>query len=305
MTASPAPHRAVLLAGGKGSRLHPLTLTISKQLLAVYDKPMVYYPLTTLLLGGAREILVVSDPTHEPRFRALMGDGARWGISISYAPQHEPRGIAEALIIAEEFIADGPAMLMLGDNVLYGRYDFLRAAVTDSGDHATVFAYHVEDPTGYGVVEIADDGRVLSIEEKPEMPRSHWVVPGLYLYPPGVAEEARRLVPSARGELEITDLHRRYLDQGRLRARRMGRGTAWFDTGTVQDLLEASSFIEAIQRRQGLLVGCPEEVAFRMGLIGVDELQALVDDLPECSYRTYLQRVLEDKEWPVPPDPPS
>jgi glucose-1-phosphate thymidylyltransferase len=300
----PVRHRAVLLAGGRGTRLHPLTVTVSKQLLAVYDKPMVYYPLTTLLLAGAREILVIADPAHEQGYRDLLADGAQWGIRIRYAAQAEPKGIAEALLIADEFIADSPAILMLGDNVLYGRFDFLRAAVREAGDHATVFAYHVDDPTGYGVVEIADDGRVLSIEEKPQQPRSHWAVPGLYLYPPGAAAEARMLAPSPRGELEITDLHRRYLEQGRLRARRMGRGTAWFDTGTVQDLLEASSFIEAIQRRQGLLVGSPEEVAFRLGLIDGSELQVLVDALPACSYRDYLQRVIDDQDWSGSPPSP-
>jgi glucose-1-phosphate thymidylyltransferase len=297
VTPPPALHRAVLLAGGRGTRLHPLTVTVSKQLLAVYDKPMVYYPLTTLLLAGAREILVIADPAHEQGYRDLLADGAQWGIRITYAAQAEPKGIAEALLIADEFIADSPAILMLGDNVLYGRYDFLRAALSEAGDHATIFAYHVDDPTGYGVVEISDDGRVVAIEEKPQRPRSHWAVPGLYVYPPGVVAEARQLVPSDRGELEITDLHRRYLEQGRLRARRMGRGTAWFDTGTVQDLLEASNFIEAIQRRQGLLVGCPEEVALRLGLIDVSDLQCLVDELPAGSYRDYLGRIIEDEEW--------
>jgi len=293
--AGAATHRGILLAGGKGTRLYPLTASVSKQLTAVFDKPMVYYPLTTLMLAGVRNILVISDPTDLDGYRRLLGDGSSWGISIEYAEQPQPNGIAEALIIGEHFMRDDHVILVLGDNLVYGRYDFLRSAVAERGDHATIFAYHVDDPSSYGVIEIGDDGAILSLEEKPAQPRSHWAVPGLYVYPPGVTAEARHLVPSGRGELEITDLHRRYLDQGRLRAKRMGRGTAWFDTGTAQELLEAANFIEAIQKRQGLLVGCPEEVAYRIGFIGHDELVTRLETLPLSPYREYLERVAGDE----------
>jgi len=287
-------HRGILLAGGKGTRLYPLTASVSKHLMAVFDKPMVYYPLTTLMLAGVREILVISTPEDIPRYQALLGDGHSWGLRIEYAEQAAPRGIAEALVIGEEFVGDLSVVLVLGDNLIYGRYDFLRKGIDDDPNNATIFAYRVDDPSAYGVVDFDDDGRVLTIEEKPEKPRSHWAVPGLYIYPAGAAAEARQLAPSGRGEMEITDLNRRYLEQGRLRARKMGRGTAWFDTGTPQDLLEAANFIEAIQRRQGLIIGCPEEVAYRQGYIDHDELLACVAALPECAYRTYLQQVAED-----------
>ncbi|MCB2224386.1 MAG: glucose-1-phosphate thymidylyltransferase RfbA [Actinobacteria bacterium] len=287
-------HRGILLAGGKGTRLYPLTASTSKHLMAVFDKPMVYYPLTTLMMAGVREILVISTPGDLPRYRALLGDGAPWGLRVEYAEQAEPRGIAEALVIGEEFIGDRPVMLVLGDNLIYGRYDFLRKSVEDDPTTARIFAYRVDDPSSYGVIDFDDDGTVLSIEEKPKDPKSHWAVPGLYLYPAGAAAEARSLAPSGRGEMEITDLNRRYLERGKLRARKMGRGTAWFDTGTPQDLLEAANFIEAIQRRQGLIIGCPEEVAYRQGFIGHDHLMRLIGDLPACAYRDYLQLVAED-----------
>ncbi len=294
--ATPNPHKGILLAGGTGSRLHPLTAAVSKQLMAVFDKPMVYYPLTTLILAGVRDILLISTPSHLPRFEDVLGDGVDWGVNIEYLPQVEPRGIADGLIIGEEFLGDDASILVLGDNIIYGRYDFLRKAIDDEGDHATIFAYHVDDPSAYGVVEFDEDGNVVSLVEKPSEPVSSWAIPGLYLYPAGVAAEARSLETSARGELEITELHRRFLSQGRLKARRMGRGTAWFDTGTAQDLLEAGGFIEAIQRRQGLLVGSPEEAAFRMGLIDEDQLRARVAELPSCAYRDYLSRVTDEQD---------
>jgi len=287
-------HRGILLAGGKGTRLYPLTATVSKHLMAVFDKPMVYYPLTTLMMAGIREILVISTPEDIPKYRSLLGTGESWGLEISYTEQAQPRGIAEALLLGEEFSGDHPVMLVLGDNLIYGRYDFLRKAIEDDGDIATIFAYQVDDPSAYGVIDFDDEGMVICIEEKPENPRSRWAVPGLYVYPPGVAQEARRLEPSGRGEIEITDLNRRYLEQGRLRAQKMGRGTAWFDTGTPTDLLEAANFIEAIQRRQGLIIGCPEEVAYNQGFIDRDGLMACIRELPACFYRDYLGRVAED-----------
>lgn len=287
-------YRGILLAGGTGSRLYPTTVTSSKQLMAVFDKPMVYYPLTTLMLAGVREILVISTPHDLPRYRTLLGDGSRWGIRLEYAEQAHAGGIAQAVLIGEEFIGDRPVILMLGDNVLFGRYDFLRGALTDAGDDATIFAYEVDDPAAYGVVEFDENGRVLSLEEKPEKPRSRWAVPGLYIYPPGVASEAHQQEPSERGELEITDLNLRYLAQGRLRALRMGRGTAWFDTGTAEDLLDASGFVHAIQHRQGLIIGCPEEVAFRGGFIDREALDGAIAAMPVCTYRTYLERVARE-----------
>lgn len=287
-------HRGILLAGGRGTRLYPLTAAVSKHLMAVFDKPMVYYPLTTLMMAGVREILLISTPRDLPRYEALLGDGTRWGLRIAYAEQPVPRGIADALVIGEEFAGDRPVMLVLGDNLIYGPYDFLRAAIGDDPSCATIFAYRVDDPTAYGVIDFDEAGEVVGIEEKPQEPRSHWAVPGLYLYPPGVASEARRLEPAGRDEMGITDLNRRYLERGRLRARKVGRGTAWFDTGTPQDLMDAAAFIEAVQRRQGLVVGCPEEVAFRQGFIDRTQLTALIDDLPDCAYRAYLERLAED-----------
>jgi len=293
MSAS-AKNRGILLAGGTGSGLYPMTLTSSKQLLAVYDKPMIYYPLTTMMLAGVQEILVISTPRDLPRYRALLGNGHQWGIHLEYAEQETAGGIAQALLIGEEFVDDHPALLTLGDNIIFGRYDFLRTAVATAGDDAVIFAHEVQDPTRYGVVEFDGHDHVLSLEEKPDAPRSRYAVPGLYLYPPGAADEARYLTPSPRGELEITDLNLRYLEQGRLRLLRMGRGTAWFDTGTVEDLLEAAEFIHAIQQRQGLIVGCPEEVAFRSGFIDREAVAEAVAAMPVCAYRSYLERVVRE-----------
>lgn len=283
--------KGILLAGGRGTRLYPLTAILSKQLVPLYNKPMIFYPLTTLMVAGIRDILLITTPEDRPRFEHLLGDGSQWGMTISYAVQDEPRGIAEALVIGEQFIDDASTMLMLGDNVIYGRLDFLRAAITANGRGATVFAHHVADPTQYGVVEIDTRGRAVSLEEKPARPRSQWAVPGIYIYGPGVAERARSLTPSPRGELEITDLNRMYLERGELLARPMGRGIAWFDTGTPESLLEAASFIHAIESRQGLIVGSPEEAALRMGFISEAELPRALARIPDSPYRRYVERV--------------
>ena len=286
--------RAILLAGGRGTRLYPLSAVQSKQLAPVYDKPMIYYALTTIMLSGIREVLVISTPNDIDRFEALLGDGSQWAIKIGYAVQSEPRGIAEALIIPREFLDGRQSLLMLGDNLFYGRLDFLRDAAASTIDEATIFAYQVSDPSGYGVVEFGNDGRALRIEEKPSNPRSRWAVPGLYLYPSDASDIATRLAPSARGELEITDLNSRYLEQGRLKVRIMGRGIAWFDTGTPKALLGASNFIEAVESRQGLIVGSPEEVAYRLGYIDRATLKSTAMDLPESAYRDYLLQISEE-----------
>lgn len=289
--------RGILLAGGAGTRLYPMTSVASKQLQPIYNKPMVYYPLTTLMLAGVRELLLISTPQDVPRFQDLLGDGSQWGLRIEYAVQTAPRGIAEALIIGEEFIGDAPSMLILGDNLIYGRLDFLRKAVADNADGATVFAYPVSDPERYGVVEFdAATGLVKSLEEKPAKPKSHWAVPGIYIYGPGVGARARALAPSARGELEITDLNRTYLTEGSLRAQRMGRGIAWLDTGTPESLLQASNFVHALESRQGLFIGSPEEVAFRQGFLTADALQDTLSNLPNSPYRDYLTRLTTEPQ---------
>jgi glucose-1-phosphate thymidylyltransferase len=295
--------KAILLAGGQGTRLYPLTAVASKQLLPLYNKPMLYYPLTTIMVAGIRDILLVSSPQELPRYQDLLGDGSQWGIHLSYAEQPEPRGIADALIIGEEFIGDDSVMLMLGDNVIYGRLDFFRDAMERNGSGATVFANRVRDPSRYGVVEFGNDRRVLSLEEKPEQPRSGWAVPGIYLYGPGVSLRAKSLEPSKRGELEITDLNRIYLTEGNLRARPMGRGVAWFDTGTPESLLDASNFIHAVESRQGLAVGCPEEAALRMGFIAPESLQHCLNRLPESPYREYVRQVALETHSLRPPGP--
>jgi len=286
--------KGILLAGGGGSRLHPLTRVASKQLQPIYNKPMIYYPLTTLMLVGVREILIITTPTERPRFEALLGDGASWGLSLTYSTQAQPNGIAEALLVGEDFIGDDSVLLMLGDNVLYGPYDPLRHALASHDGGATIFGYQVRDPRAYGVVELDGQGRPVSIEEKPAEPRSSWAVPGFYLYGPSVAERARRLQPSARGELEITDLHRGYLHDGRLTVVPLGRGMAWFDTGTAEALLDAANFVRALEERQGLSIGCPEEAAYRAGLIDLEGLEASFADLPACGYREYLERLVAE-----------
>ncbi|HEX4984496.1 MAG TPA: glucose-1-phosphate thymidylyltransferase RfbA [Burkholderiales bacterium] len=288
--------KGILLAGGAGTRLHPVTQVVSKQLLPVYDKPMVYYPLSTLMLAGIREILVISTPQDTPRFEQLLGDGARWGLSLSYAVQPSPGGLAQAFLIGREFVGGDACALVLGDNIFYGHDLSLRlrkAAARASG--ATVFAYQVTDPERYGVVAFDASGRVVSIEEKPAQPKSRHAVTGLYFYDNAVLDIARSLKPSARGELEITDVNRRYLEQGRLQVEMLGRGDAWLDTGTHDSLLEASQFISTIERRQGLKIACPEEIAYRSGYIDRHRLEALAHAMGGSSYARYLLDVAGDE----------
>ncbi len=282
--------KGILLAGGAGSRLYPLTLVASKQLQPVYDKPMVYYPLTTLIEGGVREFCLISTPQDLPRFRQLFGDGSQWGLSIEYREQAHPQGIAQALRIADTFIGSDPVTLILGDNIFYGGDSFHRA-FADFRSGATIFGYHVNDPERYGVVEFDAEGRAISIEEKPARPRSNHAVPGLYLYDNEVVEIARNLQPSARGELEITDVNLEYLRRGALRVCRLTRGFAWLDAGTSSSLHEASAYVQTIEKRQGIKVGCPEEAAFRRGFISLPEFEKLIGRLPRCEYRTYLEAV--------------
>jgi len=287
--------KGIILAGGRGSRLHPLTLSISKQILPVYDKPMVYYPLSMLMLAGIREILVISTPEALPTFRALLQDGSKWGLGFTYAEQNEPRGLAQAFLIQPEFVANQPVCLILGDNIFFGHGlpSQLRQAAQLT-DGALIFAYPVRDPERYGVVEFDSQGRALSIEEKPQHPRSHYAVPGLYFYDSHVVELAASLKPSARDELEITDLNRIYLESGQLRVEIIGRGVAWLDAGTHESLLQAANFVQAVEDRQGMMISCPEEIAYRMGYIGRDELRKLALDLKSSGYGEYLLHLLDD-----------
>jgi glucose-1-phosphate thymidylyltransferase len=288
--------KGIVLAGGSGTRLYPVTQVVSKQLLPVYDKPMVYYPLSTLMLAGIRDILVISTPQDTPRFETLLGDGERWGIRLRYAVQPKPQGIAQALLIGREFIGADRVALVLGDNIFYGHNltDVLKRAA-DRTRGATVFAYPVNDPGRYGVVEFDGNGKAISVEEKPKAPKSRYAVTGLYLYDNRAAEIVASLKPSARGELEITDLNRAYLERGELEVVTMGRGFAWLDTGTHEALLEAAHFIETIERRQGLKIACPEEIAYRMGFIDAAQLEALAQPLDKSGYGEYLRRVLKER----------
>ncbi len=286
--------KGIILAGGLGTRLYPLTRVLSKQLLPVYDKPMIYYPLSTLMLAGLREILIITTPGDAPLFRQLLGDGSQWGLNLEYAVQPEPGGLAQAFLIGQTFLNGAPSCLILGDNLFYGHklVDQLKAANARQ-EGATIFGYYVADPERYGVVEFDERGRVLAIEEKPKTPKSHWAVTGIYFYDGRAAEFAAQLTPSARGELEITDLNNRYLAEGGLNLIRLGRGIAWLDTGTQDALLEAALFIETIEKRQGLKICCPEEVAYRNGWIDAEQLRALGEALGTSSYGRYLLGLLE------------
>ncbi len=285
--------KGIILAGGAGSRLYPLTLVASKQLQPVYDKPMVYYPLTTLIEGGVREFCLISTPTDLPRYRQLFGDGSRFGIRIEYREQARPEGIAQAFRIADSFVGGDPVALILGDNIFYGGDAFEQAFSSFTGG-ALIFGYRVTDPERYGVVEFDAEGRALSIEEKPVRPRSNYAVPGLYLYDREVVAIARDLKPSARGELEITDVNVEYLRRGSLRVARLSRGFAWLDAGTSSSLHEASAYVQTIEKRAGIKIGCPEEAAFRRGFIDHPGLQRIIDALPRCEYRAYLEAVLAE-----------
>lgn len=290
--------KGIILAGGSGTRLHPATLAISKQLLPVYDKPMIYYPLSTLMLAGIRDILIISTPQDTPRFAQLLGDGSEWGLNLQYEVQHSPDGLAQAFLIGEKFLNGAPSALVLGDNIFYG-HDFQRLLkeACDQKSGATVFAYHVQDPSRYGVAEFDEHGKVLSVEEKPENPKSNFAITGLYFYDAQVVEMAKGLQPSLRGELEITDLNRLYLEQNQLNVQLMRRGYAWLDTGTHDSLLEAGQFIATLEQRQGLKVSCPEEIAFRSGWIDAAQIEKLAQPLLKNGYGKYLMQFIKGPKF--------
>jgi len=292
----PLPRKGIILAGGAGTRLHPATLSISKQLLPVFDKPMIYYPLSTLMLAGIRDMLIISTPQDTPRFEQLLGNSAQWGLELRYAVQPSPDGLAQAFLIGESFIGDSLSALMLGDNIFYGHdFHYLLSRAMARHDGASIFAYHVKDPERYGVAEFDNRGRILSLEEKPKQPKSNYAVTGLYFYDQQVVGLAKSLKPSARGELEITDLNRLYLEQGSLNVEIMGRGYAWLDTGTHESLLDASQFIATLENRQGVKVACPEEIAYRQRWIDAAQLERLAQPLAKNGYGKYLLRVLQEK----------
>ena len=288
--------KGIILAGGSGTRLYPVTQAISKQLLPVFNKPMIYYPMSTLMLAGIREILIISTPQDVPRFKELLGDGTKWGLELSYAIQHSPDGLAQALIIGEEFLAGLPSILILGDNIFYGHtLPKLLHAANQRASGATIFTYHIKDPERYGVVEFNQDGKVISLEEKPEQPKSNHVITGLYFYDNKAVEYAKQIKPSLRGELEITDLNRMYLQKQSLYVEQMGRGYAWLDTGTHESLLEANQFVQTIENRQGLLIACLEEIAFIKGWISDEQLELLAIHMIKSSYGQYLMKLLGKK----------
>jgi len=289
--------KGIILAGGKGTRLYPLTMGVSKQLLPVYDKPMIYYPLSMLMLAGISEVLVISSPEDLPQFRRLLGTGEQWGMQFAYVEQTEPRGLADAFILGRDFVAGEPSSLILGDNIFFGTglWDYLKAAAQLTSG-AQIFAYPVRDPQAYGVVEFDRDWKAVSLEEKPKEPKSHYAVPGLYFYDHKVCEIAAQIKPSARGEIEITDINRHYMELGELQVQPLGRGVAWLDAGTHETLLQAANFVQAVEERQGLMIGCPEEVAYRMGFINREQLIERAQYFRQSSYGTYLMRVVEDLE---------
>lgn len=290
-----ASRKGIILAGGSGSRLHPITLGVCKQLLPIYDKPMVYYPLSTLMLAGIREVLIITTPADLIRFRSLLGDGSRWGMELSYVAQASPDGLAQAFLIGEKFIAESPCTLVLGDNLFFGAgFTGLLAHAAQNPRGATIFAYQVNNPEQFGVVEFDQSGGVISVAEKPQIPKSKFAVTGLYFYDQQVVEFAKQVKPSVRGELEITDVNQQYLDSGELRVEQMGRGMAWLDTGTHDSLLEAAHFIQTLEKRQGLRVGCPEEIAWRQGWISSEALEKLGSELQSSGYGHYLRQLLEN-----------